>query len=58
MPVLSKKEGITYLLIFRDQEKKERNVLVAFLLNVSRVHTKNPTYPKSNTIILVDKDGL
>ena len=50
MPVLSKEEGIYIPTYFQGPGKKGRNVLAAFLLNVSRVHThkKNPTYTKLN----------
>lgn len=59
MPVLSKEEGITYLsTYFQGPGKKGRNVLVAFLLNVSRVHTKKPKYPKSNTYNALDEDEI
>ena len=52
MPVLSKRRRYYIPTYFQGPGKKGRNVLVAFLLNVSRVHTKkNPTYPKSNTYI-------
>ena len=58
MPVLSKKEGITYLLIFRDQEKKRKKCPSRIPFEcITGAHKKTPTYPKSNTI-LVDKDGL
>ena len=57
MPVLSKEEGITYLLIFRDQEKRKKCPSRIPFECITGAH-KKPKYPKSNTYNALDEDEI